>query len=112
MEKTRIGIIREGKVPPDFRTPLTPQQCRMLQNQYPFVEVQVEASPIRTFSDEAYQAQGIQVVDDVSSCDILLGVKEVPIDQLIPNKTYFFFSHTLKKQPYNRDLLAAILERK
>lgn len=112
MEKTRIGIIREGKVPPDFRTPLTPHQCKMLQNRYPFVEVQVENSPIRTFSDEAYQAQGILVVDDVSSCDILLGVKEVPIEQLIPNKTYLFFSHTLKKQPYNRDLLAAILERK
>jgi hypothetical protein len=84
----------------------------MLQTQYPFVEIRVEASPIRTFSDEAYQAQGIQVVEEVSSCDILLGVKEVPIEQLIPNKTYLFFSHTLKKQPNNRNLLAAILERK
>jgi saccharopine dehydrogenase (NAD+, L-lysine-forming) len=41
-----------------------------------------------------------------------MGIKEVPIQQLIPSKTYFFFSHTIKKQPHNRKLLAAILAKK
>ena len=35
----------------------------------------------------------------------------MPIPNLIPDKKYFFFSHTIKKQPYNRDLLREILER-
>ncbi|WP_373396041.1 hypothetical protein V8V91_15650 [Algoriphagus halophilus] len=54
---------------------------------------------------------GCQVVDDLSDCDVVFGVKEVPIDQLIPGKTFFFFSHTIKKQPYNRALLKAVLDK-
>jgi len=65
----------------------------------------------RAFSDDEYRAAGIPVVDDVSDADVLLGVKEVPIDALIPGKKYFFFSHTIKKQPHNRKLLQAILEK-
>ena len=109
MEKIRIGVLREGKVPPDFRTPLTPSQCATLATMFPHVEVYVQSSPIRTFSDEAYLSQGVSVVDDLHHCDIILGVKEVPIDALIPHKTFMFFSHTFKKQPYNRALLKAIL---
>jgi alanine dehydrogenase len=107
-----IGIIREGKTPPDFRVPLSPEQCKQLQDTYPQVKVTVQNSPIRCFADDAYQAQGITVQEDLSHCDILLGVKEVPKDQLIPNKTYLFFSHTIKKQPYNRALLQEILDKK
>jgi len=54
---------------------------------------------------------GIDVVNDISDCDVLFGVKEVPVDDLIPNKSYFFFSHTIKKQPHNRKLLQDILEK-
>lgn len=109
---TKIGIIREGKTPPDKRVPLTPKQCQTLVEQYPDVEIYVQKSPIRKIKDEAYEAAGFPVVDDVSHCDILLGVKEVNKEDLIPNKTYFFFSHTFKKQPYNRDLLNVILDKK
>lgn len=109
MESIRIGVIKEGKVPPDFRTPLTPHQCKVLKTMFPHVDVVVQSSPIRTFSDEAYRQEGIEVVEDLSTCDIILGVKEVPIVALIPNKTFLFFSHTIKKQPYNRELLQAIL---
>ena len=112
MEPIRIGVIKEGKVPPDFRTPLTPAQCKVLKTMYPQAKVVVQSSPIRTFSDQEYRDQGIEIVDNVLDCDIILGVKEVPISALIPNKTFLFFSHTIKKQPYNRDLLNALLDQK
>lgn len=108
----KIGIIREGKNPPDKRVPLTPRQCRLLLDTYKDLSIHVQPSPIRAFADEDYQAEGIELQEDLSSCDILMGVKEVPIEMLIPGKTYLFFSHTYKKQPYNRDLLRAVLDKK
>ncbi|MCC6279964.1 MAG: alanine dehydrogenase [Saprospiraceae bacterium] len=105
-----IGIIREGKVPPDARTPLTPQQCARIKQEFS-VNVLVEPSPIRCYTDAEYQAQGIELCSDLSHCDVLLGVKEVPVDQLIPGKTYLFFSHTIKKQHQNRHLLQVVLEK-
>lgn len=112
MEKIRIGIIREGKVPPDHRVPLTPKQCKIVQTIYPNVEVIVQPSPIRAFKDDAYVDEGIKLSENLEMCDIILGVKEVRIDDLIPGKKFMFFSHTIKKQPYNRKLLQAILEKK
>lgn len=112
MEKIKIGLIREGKVPPDHRVPLTPKQCKSIQAIYPNVEIIVQPSPIRAYKDDEYAAEGMKLNEDLSSCDIIMGVKEVNISDLIPNKKFLFFSHTLKKQPYNRDLLRAILEKK
>ena len=111
MEKITLGIIREGKEPPDRRVPLTPQHCKQLKEAYPNLEVLVQTSPIRGYSDDEYRAEGITVQEDMSSCDILMGVKEVPIDQLVPGKKYFFFSHTIKEQPYNKKLLQAVLQK-
>ena len=105
----KLGIIREGKTPPDKRVALSPQQCEYILNNYPDVEVFVQKSEIRKFNDEQYAKLGVAVVDSVEDCDVLIGVKEVPIDELIPNKKYIFFSHTFKEQPYNRALLKAIL---
>lgn len=112
MSTIKLGIIREGKVPPDFRVPLTPKQCKTIETIYPNVKVQVQRSPIRTFKDSEYAEQGIELVDSLQDCDIIFGVKEVQITDLIPNKTFVFFSHTIKKQPYNRALLQAILDKK
>lgn len=108
----KIGVLREGKVPPDQRVPLTPAQCADLKALYPEVEWVVESSEVRRIRDEEYRAQGIEVVEDVSDCDVLLGVKEVPIDLLMPDKTYLFFSHTYKLQPYNAKLLRAIVDKR
>ena len=108
----KIGLIKEGKTPPDKRVPLSPKQCKWIKDNYPHLELVVQKSPIRKFKDGTYAAFGLNLVDDVSDCDVLLGVKEVPIDDLIPNKKYFFFSHTFKKQPYNRKLLQAIINKK
>ncbi|MCI5081127.1 MAG: NAD(P)-dependent oxidoreductase [Saprospiraceae bacterium] len=109
-QSLRIGIIREGKTPPDTRVPLNPKQCAKIQAQFP-IEIKVEQSPNRCFPDRDYEAAGLTLTDNISTQDILLGVKEVPIDQLISNKTYCFFSHTIKKQEYNRGLLQAVLQK-
>ena len=105
----KIGILREAKIPVDNRTPLTPLQCKQLQEQYSSLSLFVQTSDVRCFKDDDYQNLGIKLVDDISNCDVLLGIKEVPIANLIPNKTYFFFSHTIKKQEYNRALLQAMV---
>ena len=105
----KIGIIKEGKTPPDKRVPLSPTQCQEIKQKYPQIDLVVQKSNIRKFKDEDYANAGIDLVDEVTDCDVLLGVKEVPIEDLIANKKYFFFSHTFKKQPYNRDLLQAII---
>lgn len=112
MSMIQIGLIREGKVPPDKRVPLTPEQCLRVKELFPHVEITVEPSEIRAYSDAEYKTLGLNVSTDLSHCDILLGVKEVPINQLIKNKTYLFFSHTFKKQSYNRELLRSILDKK
>ena len=106
----KIGIIREGKVPPDSRVPLIPEQCAEIVRDYP-VDVVVEPFPGRCFPDELYRRRAVPLSEDLSGQDVLMGVKEVPVGQLIPNKTYLFFSHTIKEQPYNRDLLRAILDK-
>ncbi|MGB1360793.1 MAG: NAD(P)-dependent oxidoreductase [Alphaproteobacteria bacterium] len=106
----KIGILRENKVPHDFRVPFTPEQANEVKQKFN-VDVIVQPSPIRCFDDSEYQAQGIEVREDVSDCDILFGVKEVPVDDLIPNKTYVFFSHTIKKQEHNQKLMRALLDK-
>ena len=108
----KIGVLREGKVPPDQRVPLTPAQCADLKALYPEVELVVESSEVRRIRDEEYRALGVEVVNDVSDCDVLLGVKEVPVNSLIADKTYMFFSHTYKLQPYNAKLLRAIVDKR
>ncbi|MBG7631035.1 MAG: alanine dehydrogenase [Bacteroidetes bacterium] len=107
----KLGIIKERKNPPDRRVVLTPSACKKLLKKHKDLTINVESSNDRFFTDEDYKNEGIELVNDVSDCDVLLGVKEVPIDNLIPNKKYFFFSHTIKKQQYNKNLLIAVLER-
>ena len=105
----KIGVIRETKNPPDKRVPLSPEKCAKLKQNFPEIELVVQSSNIRAFKDEEYSELGVNIVQDVSDCDVLLGVKEVKKEELLTNKTYFFFSHTIKEQPYNRDLLQKML---
>ena len=107
----KIGIIKERKNPPDKRVVFSPEACKELLEKFPDLQIKVESSDVRIFKDAEYEKMGIEVSNDVSDCEVLLGVKEVPMDALIPNKKYFFFSHTIKKQPYNRKLLKAIIEK-
>lgn len=108
----KIGIIREGKIPVDARVPLTPKQCASLMELYPQITIVAQPSSIRCYKDYEYKDYGVILTEDIDDCDILLGVKEVPIENLLANKTYFFFSHTIKKQAHNQKLLQAIIKNK
>lgn len=107
----KFAIIKERKNPPDRRVVFSPEMLSLAREQNPEATFVVESSDIRVFSDEAYINAGFKVTKDVSDADVMLGVKEVPIEYLIPNKKYFYFSHTIKKQPYNRKLLQAMLDK-
>lgn len=107
----KIGILKEGKTPPDNRVALTPAQCKWLQQQYPDCKVIVQRSETRCFTDREYSMAGITLADSLDDCSILLGIKEVPPAQVIPGKTYLIFSHTCKKQPHNQKLLQTLLEK-
>lgn len=106
-----IGIIREGKVPSDSRVAFSPAQCKWMTNHFPNIKIFVQPSPIRCFKDREYEQRGIEIKEDLRDCDILFGIKEVPSYQLIPEKTYLFFSHTRKKQSYNQQLFREIIDR-
>ncbi|MDC3260992.1 NAD(P)-dependent oxidoreductase [Winogradskyella sp.] len=107
----KFAIIKERKNPPDRRVVFSPEKLAEARTQFPTAEFVVESSDIRIFPDAAYKSLGFKVTDDVSDADVMIGVKEVPIENLIPNKKYFYFSHTIKKQPYNRKLLKAMLDK-
>lgn len=107
----KIGLIKEEKIPEDNRVALTPEQCKWLMTENPNLKIIVQPSGSRCFSDYEYERAGILLSNDMNSCDVLLGIKEVPVTSLIEGKTYLFFSHTKKKQPHNQNLLRAILQK-
>ncbi len=106
----KIGIIREGKQPPDRRVPLTPKQCHEVALQG--IDIKVQRSDVRAYSDAEYVAKEVRITDDLSDRDLIIGVKEVPLEMLMADKAYLFFSHTIKKQPHNAKLLRTVLERR
>ena len=108
----KIGLIREGKIPRDSRVALTPAQCKWLHKNFTDIQVIAQHSDTRCYSDKEYQLAGVPVQEDMQECDILMGIKEVPVAMLISDKTYFFFSHTKKLQPYNRSMIQAIAAKK
>jgi alanine dehydrogenase len=112
MKKIVLGILREGKIPVDRRVPFTPQQAREIMVKFPHVTVVLQHSRIRCFKDSEYGAAGIRVVNDVDGCDVLMGIKEVPVSNLLAGKTYLFFSHTMKMQQHNQKLLQIILKKR
>lgn len=107
----KFGIIKERKSPPDRRVVFSPSALLLVKKQFPNAYFKVESSDIRVFTDAEYTEKGFEVSDNMDDCDVLLGVKEVPVEALISNKKYFFFSHTIKKQAYNRKLLQACIDK-
>jgi saccharopine dehydrogenase (NAD+, L-lysine forming) len=105
-----IGLIKEGKTPTDNRVALTPVQCAYINENIPQIKIIVQPCSNRCYTNAEYERMNIALVEDISQADILLGIKEVPVAQLIPNKTYLFFSHTRKQQPHNKKLLQAIIK--
>ena len=107
-----IGLLREGKIPADNRVALTPAQCKWIQKNAPQVRVVVQTSPNRCYSDKEYRLAGVEILEDMAGCDILFGIKEVPVSDLQAGKTYLFFSHTKKQQAVNRRMFQSILQKK
>jgi len=112
MEKLKVGILKETKTPPDRRVAIPPQQGINLLKTFSNIELFIQPSELRAYKDDEFKDLNLNMKNDLSDCDILIGVKEVEINELIANKTYMFFSHTAKKQPYNRELLNEILNKK
>ena len=108
----KIGLIREGKIPQDNRVALTPAQCKWLHLNFDDVEVIAQQSDSRCYTDQEYKRAGVEVKEDIRDCNLLLGIKEVPVVMLLEGKTYLFFSHTKKLQPGNQKLFKAILDKK
>jgi alanine dehydrogenase len=88
-----IALIREGKIPADNRVAITPAQCKWLHKNFDNIRVVVQHSDTRCFTDKEYEMAGVEVKEDITDCNVLMGIKEVPEAQLIPGKTYLFFSH-------------------
>jgi alanine dehydrogenase len=108
----KIGLIQERKIPADNRVALTPAQCKWIQKSFPEVSIVAESSDHRCFTDREFLMAGVMIEKKLDDCDVLLGIKEIPVESLIPGKTYMFFSHTKKEQPHNQKLLQAIVEKK
>ena len=108
----KLGLIREGKIPADSRVALTPAQCKWLHKNFADIRVSVQHSTIRCYSDKEYQAAGVEVKENMADCDVLMGIKEVPVHMLLADKTYLFFSHTKKLQPVNQALMQAMVSKK
>jgi len=107
----KIGILKETKLPHDRRVALTPQQCSKLLEEYPELEIVIQPCEYRCYTDDEYRAFGLNLKESISDCDLLMGIKEVSKETLIPGKRYMFFSHTIKKQPHNRELLREIISK-
>jgi len=106
-----IGLIKEEKIPADNRVALTPAHCKWLLSKVPHCRIVVEPSNSRCFADADYQRAGAFITNNLSICDVLMGIKEVPVAKLISNKTYLFFSHTKKEQPHNQPLMHAMIDK-
>ena len=107
----KIGILREEKVKTDMRVPFSPDQCKFLQEKFN-IKIYCQSSKRRCFSDNEYRKKNIEVLKDISNCDIFFGVKEIDENKIISGKKYFFFSHTIKEQEYNRDMIKEIVKQK
>jgi alpha-aminoadipic semialdehyde synthase len=103
----KIGIRAEDKSEWERRTPLTPKDMAALRADG--LPVVVQESPQRAFKDEEYAQAGIPLQADLSDCDVIIGLKEIPSDLLEPDKTYVFFSHVIKGQPYNMPMLKQMM---
>lgn len=107
----KIGILRETKNPVDNRVALIPSQISRLMKEYPKSVFKVQPSELRAYTDEEYKAEGIQIDENLSDCDLILGIKEASINTLIPFKHYLFFGHIAKKQEYNIPLFKTFIEK-
>jgi len=104
-----IGIRHEDKYLLERRAPLTPRHVARLVSEH-HLHFIVQSSQKRVFSDDEYQKAGAQGVPDLKTANIIIGVKEMPEHFFEKNKTYVFFSHVSKGQPFNMPMLSRMME--
>ena len=109
MKPFTLGILKEAK---DHRTPLTPAHCQEITTHYPNTKIMVQPATHRCYTDQEYTNAGCKITENLADCDLLMGVKEVLINNLLAEKSYIFFSHTAKKQAHNKELLRTLLQKK
>ncbi len=107
--KNHIGIRKENKYPTEKRAPISPAQVEYLVREKK-VKVTIEPSEQRVYRDEEYRQAGAEISEDLNGCNLIFGVKEIPVESFLPDRAYCFFSHTIKGQPYNMPMLQHILE--
>jgi alpha-aminoadipic semialdehyde synthase len=112
MNETRkpiVGIRREDKSVWERRVPIVPQDAKELKEEHD-LRFLVQPSDTRVFREEEYTAAGALIQQDLSPSDVIVGVKEIPPTLLIPGKTYVFFAHVIKGQPYNMPMLQRLMD--
>lgn len=107
----KIGIRREDKNRWERRVPLTPKDAAKLIDKHS-LSIAIQPSSIRVYSEEDYRRSGAAVSEDLADCGVVLAVKEIPKDFFLKGKVYVFFSHTIKGQPQNMEMLLRLMERK
>lgn len=108
----KIGLLKETKTPPDRRVAIPPIQAKELMLKYQNLQIVVQPSDLRCYTDFEYVAAGVPLQSNLGDCDLLLGVKEVNTETLLQDKTYLFFAHVAKMQPHNRNLLQSLIEKR
>lgn len=106
-----IGIRRADKNKWERRVPLIPSDIKELKEKFGITAI-IQPSEIRAFNDDEYIEAGAEVTEDINKADVIFDVKEIPLHFYRPNKTYIFFSHTIKGQAYNMPLLKKMMELK
>ena len=104
-----VGIRREDKSRWERRVPITPQMARKLHDEHG-IEFIAQPSPVRIFREEEFERAGAKVQEDLSRAGVVFGVKEIPMQHFQPRKTYVFFAHVIKGQPYNMAMLRRMME--
>lgn len=107
--KKLIGIRREDKNIWERRVPLIPEHLEKLKNDFG-IDTIIQPFERRAFLDNEFTNAGITVKEDLSEAPIVFAVKEIPMNLLQNDKTYIFFSHTIKGQKYNMPLLQKLMD--
>ena len=108
----KIGIRKENRSVWERRVALTPNHVKQIRAEYPNFEFYVEPSKVRIFKDHEYEECGAIISKDLSTCDIIIGIREIPCDELIENRTFMFFGHVIKAQEHNLPMLDEILKKR
>ncbi|MBZ3890548.1 Alpha-aminoadipic semialdehyde synthase, mitochondrial [Sciurus carolinensis] len=103
-----MALRREDVNAWERRAPLAPKHIKGITNLG--YKVLIQPSNRRAIHDKEYVKAGGILQEDISEACLILGVKRPPEEKLMSKKTYAFFSHTIKAQEANMNLLDEVLK--